>query len=399
LFILLIGALTFIGVKYFTSSKKLGFSYFSFFGLTSFIGLLGLFQIGPLTKFVYQESTTLRGDYFRAAWRMFQSDPITGVGIERFGEYYRMYRDADAALRLGPRFVTNYAHNAFLQLLATGGIILFLTYLVMIIFVVIAAIRGFRNFKGNEKAMFGALVSLWFAFQIQAQISVDQITIAAIGWVLAGAIIALGFNNKLIADKAFQPNTYSKKSRRSTGNSSMVAGVLSATLFIASLFWLYPIWNADLTMKQARLLQGDLNDPNFVAAKKSLALKAVGGAPHEVRYKLLASIVISSVKDLELARQQLRDAYVQDPRSYDSVVMAAQVYEMAGLTSEAIKTRIAATKMDPNDVDNWLQLGKNLAQLGDFEAIKKVIELVEPLKSKSTIADDLRKLLPVVPNP
>jgi hypothetical protein len=55
--------------------------------------------------------------------------------------------------------------------------------------------------------------------------------------------------------------------------------------------------------------------------------------------------------------------------------------------------------MDPNDVDNWLQLGKNLAQLGDFEAIKKVIELVEPLKSKSTIADDLRKLLPVVPNP
>jgi tetratricopeptide (TPR) repeat protein len=238
---------------------------------------------------------------------------------------------------------------------------------------------------------------LWLSFQIQAQISIDQITIAAIGWVLAGAVIALGFNSKLIADKAFQPNTYSKKNRGSTDNSTMVAGGLSAALFIATLFWLYPIWNADLTMKQARLLQGDLNDPNFVAAKKSLALEAVESAPGEVRYKLLASVVISSVKDLDLARQQLRDAYVQDPRSYDSVVMAAQVYEMAGLISEAIKTRIAATKMDPNDTDNWLKLGKDLAQVRDFEAINKLIELVKPLESKSTIAEDLRKLLPAVP--
>lgn len=397
LFILLIGALTFIGIKYFTSSKKIGYSYFSFFGLTSFIGLLGLLQIGPLTRFVYQESTTLRGDYFRAAWRMFQSDPITGVGIERFGEYYRMYRDADAALRLGPRFVTNYAHNAFLQLLATGGIILFLTYLVMIIFVVIAAIRGFRNFKGNEKAMFGALVSLWFAFQIQAQISVDQITIAAIGWVLAGAIIALGFNNKLIAEKAFRPNTYSKKKRGSIDNSTMVAGGLSLALLIASFMWLIPIWKADYTIKQARLLQGDAADFNFLAVKRDLALKAVENAPGEVRYKLLASVELSRAKELELARIQLRDAFEIDPRSYDAVVMAAKVYENAGLIEEAIKTRIAATKMDPNDIDNWLQLGKDLAQLGDFEAIKKVIKLVEPLKGKSTIADDLRKLLPVVP--
>ncbi len=399
LFILLIGALTFIGVKYFTSSKKIGFSYFSFFGLTSFIGLIGLFQIGPLTKFVYQESTTLRGDYFRAAWRMFKSDPLTGVGIERFGEYYRMYRDADAALRLGPRFVTNYAHNAFLQLLATGGIILFLTYLIMILIVVFAAIKGFRTFKGNEKAIFGALVSLWFAFQIQAQISVDQITIAAIGWVLAGAVVALGFNHKLIAEKAFQPNTYRKKNSGGMSNSTMVAGGLSLVLLIASFMWLVPIWKADYTIKQARLLQGDAGDFNFLAEKKNLALKAVESAPGEVRYKLLASVVLSSAKELELARIQLRDAFEIDPRSYDSVVMAAKVYELAGLTEEAIKTRIAATKMDPNDTDNWLQLGKNLAQVRDFKAIAKVIELVKPLEAKSTIADDLRKLLPVAPTP
>ena len=79
LFILLIGGLTFIGIKFVTSNKKIGVTYFSLFGAASFLGLLGLFQIGPLTKFVYQASTTYRGDYYRAAWRMFKEPVFTGV--------------------------------------------------------------------------------------------------------------------------------------------------------------------------------------------------------------------------------------------------------------------------------------------------------------------------------
>ena len=397
LFILLIGALTFIGIKFFTSTRKIGVAYFSAFGVAPFLGLLGLFQIGPFTKFVYQASTTYRGDYYRAAWEMFKSHPFTGVGIDRYGEYYRTYRDIDAALRLGPSSVANYAHNAFLQLLATGGIILFLAYLVMIIFVALAAVKGLKNFKGNEKALFGALVALWFAFQIQAQVSIDQITIAAIGWVLAGAVVALGYNSELIADKAFQPNTYAKKRRGAMANSTMVAGGLTIVLVITSFAWLVPIWRADYNIKNARILQGDPGDFNFLAEKKKLALEAVSSAPGEIRYKIIAADALVVAKELELARQQLKDALDMDPKSYETIGYAAQVYERAELTDQAIKIRIVATKMDPNDTDNWLQLGKMLARIGDYEAVKKVIELVAPLAGKSTIANDLSALLPAAP--
>jgi O-antigen ligase len=397
LFILLIGGLAFLGIRFFTSSKKIGVTFFSIFGVASFLGLLGLFQIGPLTKFVYQTSTTYRGDYYRAAWKMFESSPFTGVGIDRYGEYYRMYRDVDAAFRLGPSSVANNAHNAFLQLLATGGILLFLAYFLMMVLIALAAAKGLKKFKGDEKALFGALIALWSAFQIQAQVSIDQITIAAVGWVLAGAVVALGFNSELISDAAFQPHTYPKQRRGAIENQTLVAGGLSIVLVITSFSWLVPIWRADYNIKKARILQGNPGDFNFLAEKKNLALKAVEGAPGEVRYKLLASVVLFSAKELELARLQLRDALETDPMSYDSVVNAAELYEMVNLTDEAIKTRIVATKMDSKDTDNWLQLGKNLAQVGDFEALKKVIELVEPLKAKSTIADDLRRLLPVVP--
>jgi tetratricopeptide (TPR) repeat protein len=328
---------------------------------------------------------------------MFKSHPFTGVGIDRYGEYYRTYRDVDAALRLGPSSVANYAHNAFLQLLATGGLILFLAYVVMIVFVALAAIKGLKKFTGNEKTLFGALVSLWFAFQVQAQVSIDQITIAAIGWVLAGAVIALGFNSELIAEKAFQPNTYAKKRRGTMANSTLVAGGLTFVLVTTSFAWLVPIWRADYNIKNARILQGDPGDFNFLAEKRKLALAAVSSAPKEIRYKIIAADALVDAKELELARQQLKDALDMDPKSYDAIGYAAQVYERADLIDEAIKIRIVATNMDPNDTDNWLQLGKMLARIGDYQAVNKIIELVSPLAGKSTIGNDLKVLLPPAP--
>ena len=397
LFVLLTGGLLFLGINFFTATKKISMVFFSLFGTASFLGLLGLFQIGPLTKFVYQASTTNRGDYYRAAWQMFKTHVFTGVGIDRYGEYYRTYRDVTAALRAGPNNTANYAHNAFLQLLATGGILLFLAYLVMIAFVALAAIKGLKKFKGKEKTLFGALVSLWFTFQIQAQVSIDQITIAAVGWVLAGAVVALGFNSELIADKAFQPNTYAKKRRGPAANSTLIAGGLTLVFVITSFAWLVPIWRADYNIKVARILQGDPGDFNYLAEKKRVALSAVASAPGEIRYKIIAADALVTAKELELARQQLKDALDMDPKSYDAVGYSAQVYERAGLLDEAIKIRIVATKMDPNDTDNWLQLGKLLARVGDYQAVNKVIELVAPLAGKSTIADDLKALLPAAP--
>jgi hypothetical protein len=49
--------------------------------------------------------------------------------------------------------------------------------------------------------------------------------------------------------------------------------------------------------------------------------------------------------------------------------------------------------LDQNNTINWLQLGKNLAQIGDYQALNKVIEQVKPLADKSTIVNDLKALL------
>jgi O-antigen ligase len=396
-YIFFVGLLLYIGIIIFAFNKKVGLLYSLFCGTGFMLVFLGLLQIGPLKGFVFQISNLSRVDYYRTSWRMFVSHPFTGVGIDRFGDYYRSYRDIDAAFRFSPRSVANHAHSASFQFLATGGILLFLAYLVLLVFVIVAAVQGIKKFKDNDKILFGVLVSIWLASQFHAQISAAQITLTAINWVLSGAIISLGFNSELISSKDFPPNIYADRRGGAFANSKLFAGGLASILFVTSFVWLVPIWRAEYNIKLSRTLQGNSENLNFITERNRLILKSVLSVPGEVKYKIFAADILIASGEAQLARQQLFDALKLDPRSYDANVYMALAYERDGLIHDAIKSRFVAAKMDPNDTSNWLQLGKNLARVGDYQAVNNLIELVAPLAGKSTIARDLNALLPAVP--
>jgi O-antigen ligase len=393
LFVLLIGGLVFIGIKFFSSSKKIGMIYFSVFGFVSFLGLLGLFQIGPLTRFVYQPSTTFRGDYYRAAWRMFESRPITGVGIDNFGGHYRTFRDVDAALRLDPNTVANYAHNIFLQQLATGGIFLFLAYSLFILVVARAAIKGLKTFEGENKSKFGALVSLWVGYQVQSQVSIDQITIAAIGWVLAGAVVALGFNSEIINAQVSHPNRNMRRRSGVAADTTLIASGLTLVLVVSSFALLVPIWQAEHKIKIARSLTG--NTEKLLAIRELLLTDSINLVPREVNYKIIASRILANQGDLPESKRLLFLALEDDPRSFTAHDYLAQIYEKSGDIKSAILIRNKISLLDPFNTNNWLLLGKDLAEIRDYQTLQRTIERIAPLAYKSTIVDDLKAFLPI----
>jgi len=396
IFIAILGIFLFLGLKYFTSNKKYTITYFTSYIATLILGLIGLFQIGPLTKFVYQASTSYRGDYYRAAWKMFSSDKFTGIGIDRYGDNYRIFRDADAAFRLGlgPSSISNYAHNTFLQFLATGGIFLLLAYVFTLAMVLFAATKGIKKFTGKDRSIFIALFSIWIAYQGQALISIDQVSITALGWVLSGAIVALGFNDELIALRGQHQNTYVNKQPYNFKLSIMVPNLITIIAIILSLNWLTPVWRAEYNMQRANHLQGGLTDPRYAETKKNYVLNAVNAKPSEIKYKILAALTLVELNELELARQQLQIALDSDEKSYESIIYTAQIYEQIEVYDTAIRLRIAASKFDKYDTNNWLELGNNHAIVGDFESIKKIISVLDPLESKTNIVSELTKLLP-----
>jgi hypothetical protein len=63
---------------------------------------LGSLNSGPLASILYKDSVTYRGDYWRAGWKMSLENPLFGVGLDSYGDWYRRARTIEATLRRGP---------------------------------------------------------------------------------------------------------------------------------------------------------------------------------------------------------------------------------------------------------------------------------------------------------
>jgi hypothetical protein len=162
------------------------------------LALLGALQIGPLTKFIYKTSVSLRGEYWQAGFNMGREHLWTGVGFDTYGDWYRRARDAQALILPGPNTTTNAAHNVVLDVFAFGGLPLLLAYLGLIILSTIAIVKVSLR-KREYDAIFVGLATGWITYQVQSIISINQIGLAIWGWIFGGALIAYERSTRIAA--------------------------------------------------------------------------------------------------------------------------------------------------------------------------------------------------------
>ena len=186
--VLLIGSAVSLGVYINQRNRALGYSYAGL-ALVGFIAVLvGTLNQGPLASLLYKESITFRGYYWRAGWKMTLDNPIFGVGLDSYGDWYRRTRSIEATIRRGPDVTSNAAHNVFLDISSNGGFPLLLIYLAMMVLVVVSSVKVIKRSQ-EFNAGFVGILGAWVAFQAQSIISINQIGLALWGWVLSGLII------------------------------------------------------------------------------------------------------------------------------------------------------------------------------------------------------------------
>jgi len=144
---------------------------------------------------LYKDSVAYRGDYWRAGWKMTVENPVFGVGLDSYGDWYRRSRTIEATLRRGPEVTSNAAHNVFLDISSSGGFPLLVIYCALLTLVIISSIKVIKRSK-SFNAGFVGLVAGWLAFQAQSIISINQIGLAVWGWVLSGLIIGYEINTR-----------------------------------------------------------------------------------------------------------------------------------------------------------------------------------------------------------
>jgi hypothetical protein len=263
------------------------------------LAVLGALQKGPLT-FIYKTSVSLRGAYWDAGVTMGMDHPLTGVGMDSYGDWYRRARSENAATVLpGPKTITNAAHNVVIDFFAYGGFPLLIAYLGMLLLAGIAAVKVIRRNKSYD-AVFVAMFGAWTCYQVQSLISINQVGLALWGWILTGALIAYEKATRaqvaeIVATKKASPlksQSASVFSPQLVAGLGVVVGVLIAVPPLsADSKWRSALDSKDANKVMASLEPGYLNPSNSQRYAQAVQLFASSNLMDQAREIALKATV------------------------------------------------------------------------------------------------------------
>lgn len=255
--VLFLGSAVSLGIFVHQKNKVLGMSYLGL-GFLSFVAILaGSLNRGPLGEILYKESVAYRGDYWRAGWKMTVENPVFGVGLDSYGDWYRRSRSLEATLRRGPDVTSNAAHNVYLDISAYGGLPLLIIFIAL---TVLTAISAFKVLKRSTEfnAGFVGLIAGWVAFQAQSIISINQIGLAVWGWVLSGLIIGYEINTRgseITVEKKTKKGTSTPVQSSASSVVAMFIGLLVGLLIGAPPYVATSKFKGSLETQNATVIQ------------------------------------------------------------------------------------------------------------------------------------------------
>ena len=177
-----------------TKRHKIGFILVGSSAVGGVVLALGIFNIGPLAEVIYKSSLQARGFYWRAALKMMSENPLTGVGLDGFGEWYRRSRSEEVA-EFNAGIIADTAHSIPLDIGSNGGFPLLIAYLALIALALISIVRIVQRSVEFDVA-FASLVAAWVAYQAQSLISINQLGLGVWGWSLTGLLIGYEMNTR-----------------------------------------------------------------------------------------------------------------------------------------------------------------------------------------------------------
>jgi O-antigen ligase len=312
----------------------------------SILGVLAIFgtlQKGPLA-FVYKTSVSLRGEYWRAGLKMGSEHPLTGVGMDSYGDWYRRARSENAATVLpGPKTVTNASHNVVIDFFAYGGWPLLLAYLAMLLLAAIAVIKVLRRSK-SYNPIFVAMVAAWTCYEVQSLISINQIGLAVWGWLLTGALISY--------EVATRPEN-SSESAPASGKTKTAARASSGVI-----------------------------SPQLVAGIGAVIGLLIAVPPLSADTKWRSAI---ESKDANKVMTTLESGYM-NPTDSARLVQAVSLFANSNLLDQAHQIALKGVEFNPDYFDAWAQLYQlpNSTEAEKALALKNMKRL-DPLNPDVTV--------------
>jgi O-antigen ligase len=383
---LILGLGIFLATWTYYRKKLLGYFLFGVGAVTFIFSVAGMLQAGPLKNLLYKPSVSVRGYYWRAGIEMFTSNPLTGVGMDRYGAYFKEFREVGYPLSYGYQITSTNAHNTFIQFFATGGIFLGASYLLLNFFIFMKAIKLIKKSQGDLQIYAISLFSGWITFHAQSFVSIDNIGIAIWGWVLGGAIIGLSISNS-------QDLELEMKTLKGKNNVIKVKQiVISSFLLIFVSIIIILLYRGENNSYKANVMLSS-TDLNLRSTFYDLQVKAINSTLNDPSYSINRAIALVQNGFIQDGLKIVEKILLDDPRNQDALNGLSILNEDLGRYNDAIKYRLKMAEIDPWNAINYLALAGDYRIIGDVEKSRMYLEKIISFDRTSKISTEALQLL------
>ena len=364
----LIGAAIIIIVKLWLLNKKYGQISLILAAIGATPVALAVLNVGPLASRLYQGTLRNRLDYWNASINMFKDHPIFGVGIDRFGEYYRQYAVQNQVVQ---GQITDNAHSVYMQILATGGLMTFVPYMLVIGFITYIGFRTMLKASGAAKLRIAGIFGIWLGTAAVNIVAIDNLGVAVWFWITGGVLIAT--SSSIMSSQTQTGNSKAEKNhkaRSTSGRNSAssksisefsITTLVSGALVVVLMMIMLPVMNKSIVIRELRSNTKNLTEDLYVAEIN----QQVADNQDNLQNLILLADVALGRGEIDLSYKIASRIRQLDARSFYGQYFPAIAYEATSKPVEAIKFREKLVELDPWNTSNMLQLIKNYLAVGD----------------------------------
>ena len=386
LLVLFFGITIYLNLYVFTNKKKFVYVITPLSVVFSLLVFLGMLQKGPLTSYLYKDSVSVRGFYWRAALEMIRDFPLTGVGLDSYGSYFKQFRSVEYPLRYGFEITSSNAHNTVLQLFSTAGIFVGSSYVAILLLIAVAGVRTVVKTTGNEQRIILGLLVAWFGFQSQSLISIDNIGIAVWGWIIGGAILGL---SRIETKDTSYVAIKNKSNFKKTADINVFQTLISSSFLIPALILSLNCYRFETDSYLLKSLN-NAQSKEYVDEIISINTKIVSNPISDPYYKFQAALALVDNQLLPEAYSQINKLSESDPRNLEYLRWRSlYAFEMNNYV-DAIQIRNQIALLDPWNAQNYLELGILYKKTGNIEKMEEIKKKILSFASLDYTAEQAR---------
>lgn len=381
-----VGLLAYAFFSIINRNRKVNLAIIFIYGSILMLSIMGLFNQGPLKNIMYKDSIGVRHFYWEAGLKMFLANPIFGVGVDSFGNYFKQFRSPEYGFIYGYDITSNNAHNIPIQLLATGGIFVFIFYLTIISLVVKYFIGYLNHSTGSVNANLKILFCSWLAFQSQTLISIENIGVSIWGWMFAGLL--LGFKENTVKIENIKNNYKTKISSTKGGPKSTLYASIFSLFAIIFCSFLYRAEKA--TIEMLTLLNSNIDYNQFKNRYDNYDKLKLLDNSYKFRVAVTSESKFQNFNSAPLVIEILN----RDKRCEDCNLFLADIKEKQNNFDSAIYYRENVKNLDPWNSLNYLVLIQDYLKINEtnravflFQELKKFDNSSDYFKSAQELIE------------